>query len=69
MTRDADLTPEACWNITFSAVPLTYAADANLFGAWDDVGAAESERGISACFPFAAQVGKRFMRSFSSSLF
>lgn len=59
MTRDADLTPEACWNITFSEVPLTYAADANLFGAWDDVGAAESERAYICLFSnLPLKVGK-----------
>ena len=43
MTNDANLTPLGCWNIVFAEVPITYTVDANLFGAWDDVGAAESE--------------------------
>lgn len=50
MTSDANLSPEACWNIVFSEVPLTYMEDANLFGAWDDVGAAESETAYICLF-------------------
>lgn len=50
MTNDASLTPEDCWNITFSEVPITFAADANLFGAWDDVGATESETAYICLF-------------------
>lgn len=50
MTSDADLTPESCWNIVFSEVPAFYTVDANLFGAWDDVGAAESETAYICLF-------------------
>lgn len=50
MTSDANLTPQDCWNIAFSEVPITYMVDANLFGAWDDVGAAESETAYICLF-------------------
>ena len=50
MTSDANLTPLDCWNIIFSEVPITHTVDANLFGAWDDVGAAESETAYICLF-------------------
>lgn len=50
MTRDADLTPESCWNIVFREVPFSRTEDANLFGAWDDVGDAESETAYICLF-------------------
>jgi hypothetical protein len=50
MTSDADLSPEKCWNITFSEVPVTYIVGATLFGAWDDVGSAESESAYICMF-------------------
>lgn len=50
MTSDADLSPESCWNIVFSEVPITYTRNANLFGAWDDVGVAESETAYICLF-------------------
>ena len=50
MTNDANLTPLDCWNIVFAEVPITYTVDANLFGAWDDVGAAESETAYICLF-------------------
>ena len=43
MTSDSNLTPEKCWKIAFSEVPITHVVNATLFGAWDDVGAADSE--------------------------
>jgi len=43
MTKDANLTPEDCWSIVFSEVPITHVVGSTLFGAWDDVGSAESE--------------------------
>jgi len=50
MTSDANLTPLDCWNIIFAEVPITHTVDANLFGAWDDVGAAESETAYICLF-------------------
>ena len=50
MTSDSNLTPEKCWNITFSEVPITHTQDATLFGAWDDVGAADSETAYICMF-------------------
>ena len=50
MTSDSNLTPADCWNITFSEVPMTYVAGATLFGAWDDVGAADSESAYICMF-------------------
>lgn len=59
MTSDADLTPEDCWEIVFSEVPVEYTEDANLFGAWDDVGAAESETAYICLFSnLPRKVGK-----------
>ncbi len=59
MTGDSALTPESCWQIVFSEVPLTYAAGATLFGAWDDVGAAESESAYICMFSnLPLKVGK-----------
>lgn len=43
MTGNASLSPERCWEIAFSEVPITHVVDSTLFGAWDDIGAAESE--------------------------
>ena len=50
MTSDANLTPLDCWNIIFAEVPITHTVDANLFGVWDDVGAAESETAYICLF-------------------
>ncbi len=59
MTRDADLNPEGCWNIAFSQVPITHAVGATLFGAWDDVGSAESESAYICMFSnLPRKVGK-----------
>ncbi|MCE5189257.1 MAG: glycerate kinase [Eubacteriales bacterium] len=59
MTSDAGLAPEDCWNIAFSEVPLAYTVDANLFGAWDDVGTAESETSYICLFSnLPLQIGK-----------
>lgn len=59
MTSDADLTPERCWDIMFSQVPLTHVVGATLFGAWDDVGAADSEPAYICMFSnLPLKVGK-----------
>ena len=59
MTSDSNLTPNDCWNITFSEVPLTNVVGATLFGAWDDVGAAESESAYICMFSnLPLKVGK-----------
>ena len=50
MTSDSNLTPNDCWTITFSEVPLTNVVGATLFGAWDDVGAADSETAYICMF-------------------
>ena len=50
MTSDANLTPLDCWNIVFAEVPITYTVNTTLFGAWDDVGAAESENAYICLF-------------------
>lgn len=50
MTSDSALTPESCWNIIFSEVPITYTVETHLFGAWDDVARAESERAYICMF-------------------
>ena len=50
MTSDANLTPLDCWNIVFVEVPINFTVDANLFGAWDDVGAAECEAAYICMF-------------------
>jgi hypothetical protein len=59
MTSDSNLTPNDCWNIMFSEVPMTHVAGATLFGAWDDVGAAESEGAYICMFSnLPLKVGK-----------
>ena len=59
MTSDANLTPEDCWNIAFSEIPITYVVGATLFGAWDDVGAADSETSYICLFSnLPLKVGK-----------
>lgn len=59
MTSDSGLTPESCWNVTFSEVPITHVVDATLFGAWDDVGAADSESAYICMFSnLPLKVGK-----------
>lgn len=59
MTSDSNLTPEDCWNITFSEVPITHVVGATLFGAWDDVEAAESESAYICMFSnLPLKVGK-----------
>jgi hypothetical protein len=66
MTSDSNLTPEDCWNITFSQVPLTHVFDATLFGAWDDVGAAESEGAYICMFSnLPRKVGKALFEQLS----
>ena len=50
MTSDSNLTPDKCWSIAFSEVPITHVVDATLFGAWDDVGAADSETAYICMF-------------------
>lgn len=50
MTSDSALAPEDCWRILFAETPLTHIADAHLFGAWDDVAEAESERAYICMF-------------------
>jgi hypothetical protein len=59
MTSDSNLTPEDCWSITFSEAPVTHVVGATLFGAWDDVGAAESEGAYICMFSnLPRKVGK-----------
>ena len=59
MTSDSNLTPADCWNITFSEVPITHTVGTTLFGAWDDVGAAESESAYICMFSnLPLKVGK-----------
>ena len=59
MTSDSNLTPEKCWNIAFSEVPITHVVDATLFGAWDDVGPADSESAYICMFSnLPLKVGK-----------
>lgn len=59
MTSDAGLTPADCWSIAFSEIPITYVVGATLFGAWDDVGAAESETSYICLFSnLPLKVGK-----------
>ncbi len=59
MTGDADLTPERCWEIAFSEVPITHVVGSTLFGAWDNIGAAESERAYICMFSnLSLKVGK-----------
>ncbi len=50
MTSDADLSPEDCWNVVFSEVPVTHMLKAHLFGAMDDVARAESETAYVCMF-------------------
>ena len=50
MTSDASLTPDDCWNIVFSEVPITHVVGSTLFGAWDDVGDATSESAYICMF-------------------
>jgi len=50
MTSDSALTPEDCWRILFAETPITYINEAHLFGAWDDVAEAESERAYICMF-------------------
>ena len=59
MTSDSKLTPEGCWNIAFSEVPITFVVGSTLFGAWDDVEAAESESAYICMFSnLPLKVGK-----------
>ena len=59
MTSDSNLTPEGCWAIAFSEVPITHVVGATLFGAWDDVGDAESEPSYICMFSnLPLKVGK-----------
>ncbi len=59
MTKDANLTPEGCWNIVFSEVPTTHVVGSTLFGAWDDVGDAASESAYICMFSnLPLKVGK-----------
>ncbi|NTU77361.1 MAG: hypothetical protein HGA90_06060 [Alphaproteobacteria bacterium] len=59
MTNDANLTPEGCWNIVFSEVPMTHVVGSTLFGAWDDVGDAASESAYICMFSnLPLKVGK-----------
>lgn len=59
MTSDADLTPVRCWDIAFSQVPITHVVGSTLFGAWDDIGAAQSERAYICMFSnLPLKVGK-----------
>jgi hypothetical protein len=59
MTSDSNLTPNDCWNIAFSQVPITYVVESTLFGAWDDVGDAESEKAYICMFSnLPLKVGK-----------
>ena len=59
MTSDERLTPQDCWRIAFSEIPATHVVDATLFGAWDDVGAAESEGAYICMFSnLPRKVGK-----------
>ncbi len=59
MTSDSNLTPNDCWNIAFSEVPITHVVGSTLFGAWDDVGAAESESAYICMFSnLPLKVGK-----------
>ena len=59
ITSDSNLTPADCWNIAFSEVPITYVVGSTLFGAWDDVGAAESESAYICMFSnLPLRVGK-----------
>jgi len=59
MTSDANLTPNDCWNIIFSEVPITHVVGSTLFGAWDDVGDAASESAYICMFSnLPLKVGK-----------
>lgn len=59
LTSDSNLSAEDCWNIAFCEVPLTHVVGATLFGAADDVGAAESERAYICMFSnLPLKVGK-----------
>jgi hypothetical protein len=59
LTSDSNLTAEDCWNIAFAEVPLEHVVGATLFGAMDDVGAAESERAYICMFSnLPLKVGK-----------
>ena len=59
MTSDSNLTPKDCWNIAFSEVPITHVVGSTLFGAWDDVGDAESESAYICMFSnLPLKVGK-----------
>ena len=59
MTSDASLTPDDCWNIVFSEVPITHVVGSTLFGAWDDVGDATSESAYICMFSnLPLKVGK-----------
>lgn len=61
MTSDAALTPQDCWNILFSEVPTTHTLETHLFGAWDDVARAESERAYICMFSnLPLNTGKAF---------
>ena len=50
LTSDSNLTPEGCWSIAFSEVPLTHVVGSTLFGARDDVGDAEIESAYICMF-------------------
>ena len=50
ITSDSNLTPEGCWQIAFSEVPLTHVVGATLFGAKDDVGDADIESAYICMF-------------------
>jgi len=59
LTSDSNLSPERCWEIAFSEVPITHVVGSTLFGAWDDVGAAESESAYICMFSnLPLKVGK-----------
>lgn len=61
MTSDSALTPRDCWDILFSEVPITHTLETHLFGAWDDVARAESERAYICMFSnLPLNTGKAF---------